>query len=262
MKTKEYRRLHAEWYELVSAAEDHSREIDFWVRSIRAAGEPALELGSGTGRVLIPLLEQGFDVVGIDTSEDMMARCRAACRAKGLRAELHEQTMTEFTLPREFGLVILDSGGLGLFVSDQEIRSTFERVMAHVKPGGWFIFEFQPEPSEDKGSDDREWSGDWVKGPDDTVVAWRQRWKYDAATHIWKILFVVEKFIGGRLVETEVNERTGRFFTVEEAVRFAESAGFTDARAFDWLTEDPPGKDSKAVTVRCRKPRIGDSHLL
>ena len=148
MEPKEYRKLHAEWYELRSAEIDHRQEIDFWARSIEESGEPALELGSGTGRVLVPLLERGFDVVGIDTSKDMMARCLAACEAKGLTAELHEQSMLEFDLPREFGLIFLDSGGLGLFLSDQDIHATFERVMAHLKPGGLFTYEFQPVPDE------------------------------------------------------------------------------------------------------------------
>ncbi|MHC4714423.1 MAG: class I SAM-dependent DNA methyltransferase [Planctomycetota bacterium] len=252
MEHKEYRKLHAEWYELMSAAKDHGEEIDFWVRSIKAAGEPALELGSGTGRVLVPLLERGLDVSGIDTSEDMTARCLAACERKGLKADVHEQSMLEFDLPREFGLIFLDSGGLGLFVSDEDIHAMFERVMAHLKPGGVFIYEFEPVPQERET--DRGWSGDWVKGPNDVVIAWRQKNKYNSDTHVWERLFVVEKFVGGRLVETEANERAGRYFTADEAVQYARSAGFEDIRATDWLTENPPGKDSDVITVRCRKP--------
>ena len=254
MKTKEYRKLHAEWYDLVSAKIDNGKEIDFWARSIEASSGPVLELGSGTGRILIPLLERGFDIVGIDTSEDMMARCRAACNAKGLKPELYEQSMLEFDLPREFGLIFLDARGLSLFISDQDIHSMFERVMAHLKPGGRFIFEFQPVPTEDNNRNDSTWTGDWVNGSDGVVIAWRQRRKYNAATHVWEILFVIEKFVDGRLVETEVNERTGRDFTVEEATQFAMSAGFVDLRATDWLTAEPPGKDSVVVTVQCRKP--------
>ncbi|MBN2208142.1 MAG: class I SAM-dependent methyltransferase [Candidatus Coatesbacteria bacterium] len=252
MDHKEYRKLHAEWYELVSVGIDHSAEIDFWARSIEEAGEPALELGSGTGRVLVPLLERGFHIVGIDTSADMTARCLAACEAKGLKAELHEQSMLEFDLAREFGLIFLDSGGLGLFASDQEIKAVFERVMAHLRPGGLFIYEFEPVPDERK--DDSKWTGGWVRGPGDVVVAWRSQMKYDSATHVWECLFIVEKFIGGRLIETEANERTGRFFTTEEAVQYAKSAGFEKIRATNWLTEKPPGKESKAITVRCKKP--------
>ena len=256
MDHKEYRRLHAEWYELVSGTKDHSTEIEFWVRCIKASGEPVLELGSGTGRVLVPLLERGFDVVGIDTSEDMTARCLAACEAKGLKAELHQQSMLEFDLRREFGLIFLDSGGLGLFIHDRDIHSMFERVMSHLKPGGLFVYECEPMPAEGKTNrNDSGWTGDWVTGPDDVVIAWRNRNKYNAATHVWERLFVVEKFVRGRLIGTEANERSGRFFNVDEAVRYATSAGFSDIRATHWLTDDPPTKESGVITVQCRKPQ-------
>jgi SAM-dependent methyltransferase len=258
MEHKEYRKLHAEWYDLVSGGIDHSGEIDFWARSIEESGEPALELGSGTGRKLIPLLERGFDIVGIDTSEDMMARCLATCRVKGLQAELHEQSMVEFDLPREFGMIFLASGGLSLFTSDQDIGATFGRVMVHLRPGGLFAFGFEPLPS--GGNTDESdgiwgrWDGDWVKGPDDVVIAWRRRRKYDPASHVWDALFVVEKFINGSLVETEANERMGRYFTTDEAVQYAVAAGFESIRATSGFTEDLPSSDSRVITVRCRKP--------
>jgi len=255
MNHKEYRKLHAEWYELVSGSKDHSTEIEFWVKCITASGEPVLELGSGTGRVLVPLLERGFDIVGIDTSADMIARCLAACEAKGLKAEVHHQSMVEFDLPRECGLIFLDSGGLGLFVRDRDIHSTFERVMAHLKPGGLFVYEFEHVPSGGKtNEDDSGWTGDWVTGPDDVIIAWRNRSKYNATTHVWERLFVVEKFVRGCLVETEANERSGRFFTVDEAVGYARSTGFRDIKATHWLTDNPPSGESGVITVQCRKP--------
>jgi SAM-dependent methyltransferase len=260
MDHKEYKKLHAEWYELVSDGIDHSKEIDFWVRRIEEAGEPVLELGSGTGRVLVPLLERGFEIVGIDTSQDMLDRCFAACEAKGLQAELHEQSMLEFDLPRQFSLIFLASGGLSLFISDQDIQATFERVMAHLKPGGLFIFEFEPLPPDNKKDTNDSiwgtWDGDWMKGPNDVVIAWRRRVKYNRATCVWDSLFIVEKFINGSLVETEANERTGRYFTIDEAVQYASSAGFEDIRVTDWLTEDPPSDDSEVIAVQCKKPAL------
>ena len=219
-----------------------------------------LELGSGTGRVLVPLLERGFEIVGIDTSEDMMARCLATCEAKGLQVELHEQSMLEFNLPRDFGMIFLGSGGLGLFISDQDIHATFERVMAHLKPGGLFIFGFEPLPLGDNKDANNNiwgrWEGDWIKGPDDVVIAWRRRVKYNPTTHVWDSLFIVEKFIGGSLIETEANQRVGRYFTLDEAVQYANSAGFEDIRVTNWLTEDPPSNDSKEIIVRCKKPAV------
>ena len=255
MEHKEYRKLHAEWYELGSNEIDNDKEIEFWARKIEESSEPVLELGSGTGRILIPLLKRGFEIVGLDTSQDMMARCIAACRAKGLRAELYEQSMLKFELPREFGLIFLDSGGLGLFTSDQDIHSMFERVISHLKPGGVFIYEFEPVPAEDViQPNQNNWVGNWLKGPNGIVIACRKGGnKYNATTHVWERLLIVEKFVHGHLVETEANERSGRFFTVDEAVQYAKSAGFEDIIASNWLTEEPPCKDSKVITIQCRK---------
>ena len=249
MENKEYLKLHAEWYEYVAGEKDHTKEIEFWARNIEESGEPVLELGSGTGRVLVPLLERNYDIVGIDTSEDMMARCRATCAERNLEVELHKQSMLELELPQEFGLIFLDSGGLGLFTSDQDIHALFARVMAHLKPGGRFIYEFQL-PEEIGGK----WDGDWVKGPDDVTIAWRQKYKSHGDKNVWKNLFIVEKFIGGHLEETEANERWGRFFTVDEAESYAKSAGFIDIEVTDWLTEHPLNENSDEMTVRCRKP--------
>ena len=253
MKTKEYRKLHAEWYELASAQVDHSEEIDCLVNRIDESSEPILGLGSGTGRVLVPLMERGFDVYGIDTSKDMMARCRTICESKGLKAKLFEQSMVDFALPQKFGMIVLASGSLGLFTSDQDILSTFERVMHHLKPGGLFIFEFQPVPAEDNKNDNK-WSGNWLKEPNDVVIAWRQMMEHNTEKHTWKQLFIIEKFVNGNLVETEVNERVGRYFTVDEAKYYAESTGFEDVKITNWLTEEPPSKDSKVITVRCKRP--------
>ena len=187
----------------------------------------------------MPLLERGFDITGIDTSENMMARCRAMCQAEGLRPQLYEQSMLDFSLPRQFGLVILASGSLSLFTEDEDIRSMFSRVMAHLKPGGKFIYGF--EHITDQPQNNSNWTGNWVRGPNDVIIAWRNHWRHDAASHRWERLFVVEKFVAGRLVETEANERTGRFLSVDEAVEFARQAGFEEIRVTDEFTEDRAG---------------------
>jgi hypothetical protein len=109
-------------------------------------------------------------------------------------------------------------------------------------------------PSAGNARNNDTWTSDWLNGPDGAVITWRRKHKYDASTRIWRQLLIIEKFIDGRLVETELNERVGRFFTVDEAVQFAKAAGFTEIRATNWLTEDPPSADARVVSVRCKKP--------
>jgi SAM-dependent methyltransferase len=251
MDHKEYRKLHAEWYEYMSGG-DQSQEINLWMRFVKEAGEPVLELGSGTGKVLVALLERGIDITGIDTSEDMMARCRAFCEKKGLRPRLYEQSMLDFSLPRQFKLVILPSGSLGLFTSDKDIAAMFERVRAHLAPGGVFVYGFEPVPAKPRKNDNN-WTGGWTRGAGDLIIAWRNHWRYDEGTHCWECLFVVEKFVGGKLVETEANERTGRYFSIEEAMGYAKAAQLGEIKVIDRLTEGPPRPESTSLLVTCRK---------
>lgn len=186
-----------------------------------------------------------------------MARCRATCEARGLKPELYEQSMLEFDLPREFALIILPSGGLGLFNSDRDINATFQRVIAHLKPGGSFIYGFSPVPDErNKGArqENNSWIGNWVRGPDDAVIAFRFQSEYDPSTRIWEALWVFEKFIGAQLVKTEASEREGRLFTVDEAVQYAESTRFEVISVKNFPTEEPPTTDADTINIECMKP--------
>ncbi|MBM4118805.1 class I SAM-dependent methyltransferase [bacterium] len=259
MAQKEYRKLHAEWYELVSAATDPGPEVAYLGAKIRELGQPALELGSGTGKILLPLLAQGLDVIGIDTSPDMTARCLAAGAAQGLRPVVHAQSMLDFALPCRFRTILLDSGGLGLFTEDRDIAATFQRVMAHLEPGGHFLYDLQLVPADHEDND--RWTGDWICAPDGAVLAWRKQMRHDPATHVWRWLFILEKFVDGHLVETEANERWGRTYTLEQALDYARTAGFEDIRATDWLSADPPQATSKLISVQCRKPRAAQPAL-
>src|SRR5712691_1048617 len=58
--------------------------LAYFSTAIRRFGEPALDLGCGTGRILIPFLRDGFDVDGVDVSADMIAEANAEAQRLGL----------------------------------------------------------------------------------------------------------------------------------------------------------------------------------
>ena len=77
---------------------------------------------------------------------------------------------------QEFGSDSIPSGGLGLFTHDRDIHTLFERVFLQMKPDGMFIFEFEPVPDENnKLLNHKGWWGDWIKGPDNIVIAWGKK---------------------------------------------------------------------------------------
>ena len=69
---------------------------------IENTGQPALDLGCGSGRLLIPYLQAGLDVDGCDYSKDMLAQCQERAKKEGLFPKLYEQAMHELDLPRRY----------------------------------------------------------------------------------------------------------------------------------------------------------------
>jgi SAM-dependent methyltransferase len=70
-----------------------------------------LEPATGTGRVLIPLLEAGFTVEGLDISPDMLAVCRRHCRDRGLDPVLREADLTSVAEPGAYQAIIIPAAG-------------------------------------------------------------------------------------------------------------------------------------------------------
>ena len=73
--------------------------VAFYAELIRKGGEPALEIGCGTGHPLLDLVEQGLDVHGLDSSRAMLAKCEAKAEARDLRVRLYQQEMRGLYAP-------------------------------------------------------------------------------------------------------------------------------------------------------------------
>jgi SAM-dependent methyltransferase len=104
-----------------------------------AGGGAALELGIGTGRIAIPLSQQGVRVDGIDLSSDMIAQLRAKPGADGIGV-----TIGDFATARvggTFQLAYLVRNTIMNLTTQDEQIACFRNVAAHLEPGGCFVIE-------------------------------------------------------------------------------------------------------------------------
>ena len=114
-------------------------EAEF-LNSYVETAQPALDVGCGTGRVLIPLLKADLDVDGVDISPDMLAFARERAEREGLRPNLYTQAMHELDLPRRYR-TIYSCGSLGIGGTRQQDRQTLARIHDHLEPSGLLIFD-------------------------------------------------------------------------------------------------------------------------
>lgn len=136
--------LLAELYDLIPQYTDR-RDIGFYVDLCRRAGGRVLELGCGTGRVLIPAAAAGATVVGLDVSPHMLARCMARLAAEPdetrARANVVQASMTEFTLKGEFALVIIPFRPFQHLIAVEDQMACLKHVHSHLRPGGRLAFD-------------------------------------------------------------------------------------------------------------------------
>jgi len=116
------------------------KDVEFYVDLCRAAKGEVLELGCGTGRILIPAAEAGCTITGLDQSGVMLERCRAKLRALAPEAQkrvtLVEADMTNFTLDRSYELATVPFRPLQHLVRVEKQLSFLECVRRHLQPGG------------------------------------------------------------------------------------------------------------------------------
>ncbi|MFN0089235.1 MAG: class I SAM-dependent methyltransferase [Acidimicrobiales bacterium] len=116
-------------------------EIDHFRADVEAA-QPGLDVGCGSGRLLVPWVAAGLDVDGVDPAADMIAACREAARAVGREPLLAVQAAHELDLPRRYGAAVL-CGSFGLGVTRAEDLEGLRRVRAHLRPGGVLALDYE-----------------------------------------------------------------------------------------------------------------------
>jgi SAM-dependent methyltransferase len=118
--------------------QNFSEDLPFWQSLARWQGNPILELGCGTGRVLIPLAQAGHTIYGIDNSPDMLAFLNQQITPE-LEPNINiiEGDMTSFKIDGQFRLIILPCNTYSTF--DAKTRAIMLTcIFEHLAPGGVF----------------------------------------------------------------------------------------------------------------------------
>ncbi len=104
-----------------------------------ARGGRALEFGVGTGRVALPLSEQGVEVCGIDISADMLAQLRRKTGADEIVTTVGDFATT--VIPGEFSLVYVVYNTISNLLEQREQVDVFRNAARHLQPTGRFVVE-------------------------------------------------------------------------------------------------------------------------
>jgi SAM-dependent methyltransferase len=238
--------LGVELYDLFTGGGLLAGDVDFYLDCARRIGGPILELGTGTGRVLVPLASEGYEVLGVDLSRAMLSRAAAKLRERPEltdRARLVEGDMTSFDLGQRFALVLVPARSFQHVVTPEGQRMTLNCIRQHLIPGGHLILDlFDPNfellfadnraipPKEERHPR----SGHLVRR---TVIA-RQTDPFRQTVH--EILRFEEVDQAGNVMDREETSWSLRWSTRQETAYLLELTGFDVVDLFSDFRRSPP----------------------
>jgi SAM-dependent methyltransferase len=135
-----YQKLCTQVYDLTKPCAG-ADEITFYERFLSHNKGPFLEAMCGSGRLLIPLLERGYSIDGIDNSPYMLESCVQRCAEKKLSARLFNQSLLDLTLPEKYELIFIAVGSFQLLHDQKEAYAVLKKLYDHLLPGGSLLLD-------------------------------------------------------------------------------------------------------------------------
>ena len=228
-----------EVYDLMLGALDF--DLPFWLQTGREAGGPVLDLGCGTGRVLVPLLEAGVDADGTDLFEPMLELAKRKATAKGFHAHLVVSDMSDFRMPRRYARIFLAFNTFAHADTTEAQLATLRRCHDHLLPGGALVIHMSyPGP--------RYWAepdGEPVMEIETVRAAdahhfqmWDTRFKNIVAQGLRSEIEIRELDAGGQLVASHRFHTTQRWVYRFELELLFRLAGFARWEAFGGFAQE------------------------
>jgi SAM-dependent methyltransferase len=226
------------------------RDVEFYRALARASGGPVLELGCGTGRVLLALAGEGIACSGLDASAEMLAVART--RAGAAAPRLVQARMQDFDLgAARFALIYSAFRAFQHLYSVEDQLACLARVRAHLAPGGSFAFDvFHPRL-------DRVWE---PESPEEEDLRFEQdgeqvvrfvRATRDPVAQILHLSMRYERRRAGLAVGSELARFRMRWFTRFELAHLLARAGF-ESEIWGDFDRSPVVRESPALVVLAR----------
>lgn len=119
----------------------YQADLDFYLGAAKQAGGPMLDLGCGTGRVLLPCLAAGLDGDGVDNAAEMLERLRLNARAQGFEPRVMLADMRGFRMPRRYASVLIPFNAFAHNLTSDDQIATLRCCHDHLLPGGRMVFD-------------------------------------------------------------------------------------------------------------------------
>lgn len=136
--------------------DEHIQDIPLWIEYTQKCKSPILELACGTGRVLIPLAKEGFEVTGLDSNESMLKKAKEKIKKENQevqnRIKLIKSDMTDFQIKKKFNLILIVFNSFQHLLTIQDQDNCLKSIDRHLTDNGKLVITvFYPDLTRPEG---------------------------------------------------------------------------------------------------------------
>jgi SAM-dependent methyltransferase len=236
----EYYGMLAEFWDLFRGDTSSWDDRFFYLDVVKKYGQPVLDVGCGTGRILLDFMRQGIDIDGVDNSLDMLALLKQKAEKLNLNPIVYQQEMTALSLPRSYQTILVPSSSFQLLLDPASPPLAMKCFYEHLLPGGNLAMPLMTIWKEGNPLES-DYSREVIRPEDGATI---RRWshsRFDPETGLEHTIDRYEIVKNGQVVQSEEHRQSPatRSYTQTEAVALFEQAGFKDIQVLSEFTFKP-----------------------
>ena len=203
-----------------------------------------LDLGCGTGTLTELLAKEGYDMIGVDVSEDMLQEAIEKRAESGLPILYLLQDMREFELFGTVDIVLSLCDSINYITEESELLEVFKLVNNYLEPKGYFIFDLNTEYKFKNLLGNKSFSD----AEENKAYIWQNYYDEDEKINEYYVNFFIEDEKTG-LYERIEEVHYEKAYSIETIRRLLTESGIEFVCAYDAFTFDEPKKDSERIYI-------------
>ena len=208
-----------------------------------------LELCCGTGRLTLPIAQDGYNISGVDHTPSMLEQAKAKASEAGLDVDFIQADIRTLELPEQFDLIFIPFNSIHHLYHNEDLFKAFKVVKNHLKEGGSFLFDcFNPNIRYIVGSEKEEKEVAEYTTEDGRVVLIKQTMRYETSTQINRIQW--HYYINGEFDSAQNLDM--RMFYPRELDAYLEWSGFNIIHKFGDFKAEAFNDDSDKQVFVCQ----------
>lgn len=210
--------------------------------------ELVLDIGCGTGNITLPMARRGYDMIGVDLSEEMLGIAMEKAKVENKDILFLNQDMTEFELYGTVGAMVSALDSINYLTEEGQLESMLKLLHYYLDPGGIFIFDINTEYKFKNILDGQA----FVYDQDDVYCVWNNDYDREEKLCYFDLNFFLKNPNGTYKRFDEYQQE--RSYSIDEIEKIIKNCNLELLGVYDNLSFNPPKDNSERLFFVVKRP--------